>query len=204
MKISDRISCDSFPCSDINRRAFMMPYVDIDPAKIKIVMISEAPPKNSADYFYESDGASYCETTLQAFNDAGIPVKGMGDIVARGIYITTAVKCARTDYAVAAATVKNCSHLLEQELALFSHASVYLLMGDAAIKALNAISRRNTGVPAIPAGSTYKIRARQFYYNGIRVFPSYLQTGKNYLIEKSKREMIAQDLREAFKIACGA
>jgi len=33
-----------------------------------------------------------------------------------------------------------------------------------------------------------------------RVFPTYLQTGGNYLIEKSKRVMIAEDLKEAFEI----
>jgi len=36
---------------------------------------------------------------------------------------------------------------------------------------------------------------------GTRVFPSYLQTGGNYLIEQSKRAMIAEDLREALGIA---
>ena len=36
--------------------------------------------------------------------------------------------------------------------------------------------------------------------DGIRVLPSYLQTGKSYLIEKSKRRMIAEDLRTALEL----
>jgi uracil-DNA glycosylase len=73
-------------------------------------------------------------------------------------------------------------------------------MGDVAIKAFNYISKRQIGKNTIPAGSTYKIRKNEFYYQGKRVFPSYMQTGQNYLIEKSKREMIAEDLTEAIKI----
>jgi hypothetical protein len=33
----------------------------------------------------------------------------------------------------------------------------------------------------------------------VRVFPTYLQTGKSYLIEKSKRKMIAEDIKTALK-----
>ncbi len=73
-------------------------------------------------------------------------------------------------------------------------------MGDVAIKAFNYISKRQSGKNVIPAGSTYKIRKNEFYYQGKRVFPSYAQTGQNYLIEKSKREMIAEDLAEVMKI----
>ncbi|WP_269852103.1 hypothetical protein [Methanosarcina horonobensis] len=75
-----------------------------------------------------------------------------------------------------------------------------MLMGDVAIKAFNYISKRLTGKNTTPSGSTYKIRKGQFFYNEKRVFPSYVQTGQNYLIEKSKRTMIAEDLAEAAKI----
>jgi uracil-DNA glycosylase len=163
-------------------------------------MISEAPPEDPADYFYSRGAPLYLQTTLKAFNDAGVPVGSMGDILALGIYITTAVKCAKTRYAVSADTIKNCSLLLERELALFPDARVFLLMGDTAIKAVNYISRRDTGKPVIPVESTYKIRTQQFYFDGRRVFPSYLQTGQNYLIERSKREMVAEDIRAAMKI----
>jgi uracil-DNA glycosylase len=34
-----------------------------------------------------------------------------------------------------------------------------------------------------------------------KVFPSYTPAGKNFLIEKSKRRMVTEDIREAFKTA---
>ena len=70
-------------------------------------------------------------------------------------------------------------------------------MGDTAIRAVNSIAKRQTGKAIIPSGSTYKIRKRRYFYRGLRVFPSYLQTGKSYLIEKSKRKMIAEDIKAA-------
>jgi uracil-DNA glycosylase len=87
-----------------------------------------------------------------------------------------------------------------KELSYFNNVKVYMLMGDVAIKAMNYIWKRQRGKRIIPAGSTYKIRQEKFYINDKRVFPSYLQTGGNYLIEKSKRNMIAEDLKEAVKI----
>ena len=99
--------------------------------------------------------------------------------------------------AVPTAAIKNCSRLLEAELGLFPNLSVILAMGDVAIRAINEIGRRRTGRRIIPAGSTYKIRGPDCLLEGIRVFPSYLQTGKSFLIEKSKRKMIAEGLRSA-------
>ena len=56
---------------------------------------------------------------------------------------------------------------------------------------------QQTGKRLIPSGSTYKLRRHQYAYQGVRVFPSYLQTGKSFLIEKSKQKMIAEDIRAA-------
>ena len=38
------------------------------------------------------------------------------------------------------------------------------------------------------------------FFDGIRVFPSYLQAGKSYFIEQSKRRMIKEDLEQAVKL----
>jgi uracil-DNA glycosylase len=200
LKHFEHMGCKDFPCIDINKNGYIVPAVDICLEKIKAVIISEAPPENREDYFYANEESFYLRTTLQAFNDAGISVSSLQDVLNLGFYLTTAVKCAKTQYGVSAATIKNCSHILEKELALFPDLKVYLLMGDVAIKAFNYISKRQNGKNTIPIGSTYKIRKSEFYYEGKRVFPSYLQTGQNYLIEKSKRMMIAEDLAEAMKI----
>lgn len=200
MKPADCIECKGFPCSEINKSGYLVPALEINPKKVKVIMISEAPPENPTDYFYAPGEPFYLKTTTQAFRDAGMSVNNMQEILDLGFYLTTAVKCPKTQYVVPAATIKNCSLVLEKELFLFPNIEVYTLMGDVAIKAFNYISKRQTGKNTIPAGSTYKIRKNKFYYQGRRVFPSYVQTGQNYLIEKSKREMIAEDLAEAIKL----
>jgi hypothetical protein len=52
----------------------------------------------------------------------------------------------------------------------------------------------------ISAGSTYKIRGQEYFFRGARAFPSYLQAGPSFFIEKSKRKMIAEDIAAALKI----
>ncbi len=199
MKISDTISCPDFPCADTDKTGYAVPPVDIDPAGIKVLMITEAPPNDKADYFYAAGSPFYLQTTIQAFKDAGEDVTSMRDILDRGIYITTAIKCAKTGYAVAGDTMKNCAALLEREVALFPNLRVFMLMGDVAIRMMNSIWKKQTGQKVIPAGSTYKIRGQAYYQGDRRVFPSYTPAGQNFLIEKSKRRMVAEDIREAMK-----
>jgi hypothetical protein len=69
-----------------------------------------------------------------------------------------------------------------------------------AIKAINFIARRAGEERVIPAGSTYKIRGKEYYFRNIRAFPSYLQVGPSFGIEKSKRRMIAEDIKSALVI----
>jgi len=164
-------------------------------------MISEAPPQDAGDYFYAKNNPFYLQTTMQAFNDAGFKISSMKDVLDLGAYITTAIKCAKTAYSIAPETIENCSlRILEKEIDLFPKIKTILLMGDTAIKAMNRIARRNTGKGVIPSGSTYKIRKNKYSYKQLRIIPSYLQTGKSYLIEKSKRKMIAEDIKAAFEI----
>ena len=85
-------------------------------------------------------------------------------------------------------------------MALFPNVQAYLLNGDVAIRAMNEVWRRQSGSRVVPAGSTYKIRKQEVWFQGKRVFPSYVQTGKAFFIEKSKRRMIAEDIREALKL----
>jgi uracil-DNA glycosylase len=200
MKINDKVRCLDFPCVDIDRNSYILPSVEIDATKIKIIMITEAPPNAKGDYFYAAGNPFYLQTTLQAFKDAGAAVSSMQDILNLGVYITTAIKCGKTQYAISPATMKNCAKLLEQEIALFPNVKVFLLGGDVAIKMMNEIWKRKTGKRVIPAGSTYKIRGQAYYYGNIRVMPSYTPAGKNFLIEKSKRHMVAEDIREALKL----
>ena len=199
MKISDNIKCSTLPCADVDKNSHVIPPIEIDPPKIKIIMITEAPPNVKADYFYAPGNPFYLQTTLQAFGDAGAYVASMRDILNLGVYITTAIKCGKTQYSVSPSTMKNCCRLLEKEISLFPNIKVFLLGGDVAIKMMNAIWKQKTGKRVIPAGSTYKIRGQAYYYEDKRVMPSYTPAGKNFLIEKSKRKMVAEDIGEALR-----
>jgi len=200
MRPSELVRCTDFPCKDVNKKCYTIPSIEVEPGKIKTLMISEAPPENLDDYFYASRSKSpfYMQTTAQAFADAGFDVVSMEDVLNHGVYVTTAIKCAKTVYSISPKTVENCAfRILENEMNLFPKIKNLLLMGDTAIKGMNCIARRNIGKGVIPSGSTYKIRKNKYSYKQLRVFPSYLQTGKSYLIEKSKRKMIAEDIRAA-------
>jgi len=200
MKISDKIKCAGSPCADVDKNGFTLPPPDIDPAGIKLLMITEAPPPDPLDYFYAPGSPFYLQTTLQAFKEAGADVKSIKDILELGVYITTAIKCPKAALTISANTLSNCTALLEKEVALFPNVKAYFLGGDAAIKMMNSIWKKQTGKRVIPAGATYKIRKGAYYLDDKRVFPSYTPAGKNILIEKGKMGVIAKDIREAINL----
>jgi uracil-DNA glycosylase len=197
MKTTNTVQCVGFPCLDTRRASYLIPEVDINPTKVSILIISEAAPENPADYYYASESALFAQTTLLAFQDAGVNAQSMQGLLDRGIYLTTAVKCGKTGYGIVTATIKACSHLLEKEIDLFPNVKVYLLMGDVAIKAINKIAKRNREPRVIPTGSTYKIRGGEYLFRGKRALPSYVQAGSAFFVEKVKRKMIAEDIRKA-------
>jgi hypothetical protein len=200
MRVNQCIGCKDFPCTDVRHDCYVIPDVEIEPERVRIVLISEAAPADPADYYYAAGNPLFQQTTVQAFQDAGAAVGSVQDILDLGVYLTTAVKCGKTGYGIRAATVVECSRILEQELALFPNVQAYLLMGDVAIKAVNAIARRAGQPRVIPAGSTYKLRGPAYFFRGQRAFPSYLQAGPSFLIEKSKRQMIAEDIASALRL----
>ena len=201
MRVDKCVGCTRFPCGDVNHDGYVVPAIDVRPGDVSTIMISEAAPADPRDYYYAKGEALYERTTVQAFNDAGVAVTSIKDVLRLGVYLTTAVKCAKTGYGIKAATIDECSIILEKELALFPKAKVVMLMGDVAIKALNCIARRAGEKRVIPAGSTYKIRGGKYFFRDRRVFPSYLQAGPSFFIEKSKRRMISEDIAAAVRLA---
>ena len=159
MRVSDCVSCTTFPCSDVKHDCYLIPNIELTPAQVRLLMIAEASPSNSADYFYsDSDAPLFLQTTLQAFQDAGAEISSLQELQNLGVYLTTAIKCGKTTYSIKTATIKECSHLLERELDLFPNLRGIMLMGDVAKRGLNYIARRRGEPRIIPAGSTYKIR----------------------------------------------
>ena len=201
MRIKDYVHCVDFPCVDARKESYLIPDLDIDPESIKLMLISETSASKLMDNYYFSSDALFARTTLQAFQEAGVRLSSTQDLLRMGIYLTPAVKCGKNNYVVTNRTIVNCSALLEGEIGLFTKVKAYLLMGDAAIKALNTVAKHQGEPRVIPAGSTYKIRGGEFTYRGNRVFPSYLQAGPSYGIEKSKQRMIAEDIAKALEVA---
>ena len=200
MRTSECVGCEAFPCDDVKHESYLVPSVNIEPQFISIAMISEAAPSDPDDYYYAVGDPLFQQTTVQAFSDAGVNVSSIHELVDLGIYFTTAVKCGKTGYGIKAATIKECSFILEAELSLFPNLKAYMLMGDVAIKALNYIATRQGKGRVIPAGSTYRIRGQHYSFGDGRAFPSYLQAGPSFFIEKSKRRMIVEDIGEAMKL----
>ena len=200
MRMSDRVHCQDWPCTDVDHDLFCVSAVEVDPARISIVLVSEVAAPRAEDGYYAGSESLFARTTLEAFRDAGANVTSVTELLQRGVYLTTAVKCGKTGYGIETPTVSACSELLEEEFALFPNVRALLLMGDVAIKALNAIARRAGEKRVIPPGSTYKLRGPEYAWRGVRVFPSYLQAGPSFFIEKSKRRMIAEDLAAALTL----
>jgi uracil-DNA glycosylase len=200
MRVSEYVGCKEFPCADVKHECYLVPDLDVKPEAVSIVMISEAAPANPDDYYYAKGDSLFQQTTVQAFKDAGAHVSSVQDILDLGVYLTTAVKCGKTDYGIKAATIQECSLILEKELALFPNVKVFMLMGDVAIKAINYVAKRTGEERVTPAGSTYKIRGQEYFFRGKRAFPSYLQAGPSFFIEKSKRRMIAEDIATALSL----
>lgn len=200
MQIKECTGCETFPCVDVRHKSYSLADIEIHPDKVSLILISEAAPENPGDSYYADGDPSFQQTTLQAFKAAGAGIQSFQELLDKGIYLTTAVKCAKTGYGIKAATIKECSLILEKELNCFPNVQAYLLMGDVAIKAVNYIAKRKGAGRVIPAGSTYKIRGGEFYFGGVRTFPSYLQVGPSFGIEKSKQRMIAEDIAAALSL----
>jgi uracil-DNA glycosylase len=200
MRVSQCVGCTAFSCADVRHECYAIPNIVLKPEKISAIMISEAAPESPNDYYYAKGDSLFQRTTVQAFSDAGANVSSIRDVMRLGVYLTTAVKCGKMGYGVTTNTIQECSLLLEKELALFPNVKVLMLMGDVAIKAINYIARRAGEARVIPATPTYKLRGQKFHFQGRRVFPSYLQAGPSFFIEKSKRKMIAEDISAALRL----
>ncbi len=139
--------------------------IEVDPLTIKAIMINEVVPADPAQ-----------------------------DVLQMGIYITNAVKTPKTEYTIDKSSIEKSLPYLEAEISLFPNVKVIMLMGDVAKKAFNMITKKATKKNAVPAVSTYKLRNSEIFYQGIRVMPSYIMTGGNILIEKSKVTMATEDI----------
>lgn len=174
--------------------------IEIDPLTVRAIMINEVVPSDPSQDFYGAADAAYLDTTIPLFQMAGAEVTSIHDILELGIYITNAVKTPKSDYTIDKDSIESSLPCLEAELSLFPNVKVIMLMGDVAKKAFNMITKKASKKNAVPAISTYKLRNSELYYEGIRIMPSYIMTGGNILIEKSKVTMAAEDIAAMLEI----
>ncbi len=180
---------------------FQFPDITLDTDKIKTIMINEVVPSDPYDDFYgKNENPDYLNTVLPLFQKAGASVNNIDDITSLGIYLTNAVKIPKNEYTIPKDFIIDSLPFLEAETDLFPNVEVIMLMGDVAKKAFNMISKKRTKTIALPAVSTYKLRNSELWYGKIRLFPSYIMTGKNILIEKSKFEMASEDIKNMLSI----
>ncbi len=171
------------------------------PERVTIAVISECAAPDDSDNYGASEQSLFDRTTLGAFAAAGLTCASLTELRDHGVHMTVAVRHPKTAATIRASTMKQYAATLADELAQMPNARVYVLMGDVAIAAVNNIARQRTGQRVIPAGSTYRIRGGTYTLDGIRVIPSYLQAGPAWYVEASKRQMIAEDLAAALRIA---
>lgn len=174
--------------------------VEVDPKKVKAVLINEIVPLDPKEDFYGRDESDYSKTILMLFKEAGLEVNTTKELLKKGIYLTNAVKTPKRGTVVEKATIEESLPYLEKELSLFPNCIAVLLMGDVARKSYKWIKKKNKQDLVVPEGSTYKIRKQEYYDGSCRVFPSYIITGKNILIEKSKYQMVTEDLKNMLKM----
>ena len=174
--------------------------IEVDPLTIKAIMINEVVPADPTQDFYGSADTDYLKTTIPLLQGAGAAVASIQDVLQMGIYITNAVKTPKTEYTIDKSSIEKSLPYLEAEISLFPNVKVIMLMGDVAKKAFNMITKKATKKNAVPAVSTYKLRNSEIFYQGIRVMPSYIMTGGNILIEKSKVTMATEDIATMLEI----
>jgi hypothetical protein len=194
------VQCPDIPCSDVEHGVYRIPEIEITTEEESLALIFKAAAAAPEGHYDAQGDLLFQRTTVLAFRDAGSDVSSVRGVLHLGVYLTRAVKCGEKGCGIKAGTIKESSLLLDRELHLFPQVQAFLLTRDVAIRAVNYVAQRAVEGRVIPAGSTYTIRGEKHYFRGARAFPSYLQAGPSFFIEKSKRKMIARDLAAALSL----
>ncbi len=164
------------------------------------MLISEAAPADPEDYYYAAGEPLFQQTTVQAFKDAGTAVESVQDILDLGVYLTTAVKCGKTGYGIQAGTVECSAHPGAGAGALPQRSSLPADGRRGHPGGQRDRPARRPG-PRDPGRLDLQDPRPGIFLPRRRAFPSYLQAGPSFFIEKSKRQMIAEDIAAALSLA---
>lgn len=203
MLAGDLNRCIDFPCTDVRHAGNIRPDLPARRDHIRVIMISAAPPANPEQDADQYQNPIARAETVDAFRAAGFGVSNLEDIRNLGVYVTTAVKCPKVGFGLKQDTIDTCSRMLEAEIDMFPNVKSILLMGNTAIRAINAIAVRKLGAPVIPTGSAYKVKGHEYAFGDISLFPSYPESGRNLSVEGNRQDVIAVDIRNAIEVAGG-
>src|SRR5512134_2314203 len=152
------------------------PYLPagVEPAAIRMVAVCEALTESGDDFLSAPRDSMFVSNLVAAFQSGGAEIVSVEDLVDLGVYLTVAVKTPKVTSAISTASINEHAPLLAAELDALPNVRVVVLMGDVAIKAMNAIAVQRRQERVIPPGSTYKLRDGEYRYGAVRVLPSYL------------------------------
>jgi uracil-DNA glycosylase len=161
---------------------------------VRLLMLTDGYPQDEAMHYVHAHPDSLAwQNTRQLLEGIGVKVDCYDDIRPQGILLTTCLESVVPEK-VTSGHIEIASEGVERIVRELPDLRAIGLMGDTAIAAFNRMCRRQRGDRLIPAGATYRIRNQDFFWNEVQVFPSYLHTGRSYLIERSKQRMVAEDM----------
>ena len=178
-----------------------MSEVEVISENIHTVFVNETVPIHLQDDFYGDEYGEYATSIHYLFQDTPLANLTPKQLLKQGIYITNVLKNPKTQSQISTEDLRLYASVLQEELSWFVNCQHLFLMGDVAIRAYTIINRMQGKKRIIPAGSTYKLRKQPFWDGEMRIVPSYIMTGKNLQIEKSKVTMIREDINSVLNCA---
>lgn len=167
----------------------------LDCGAVRLLLLTDGYPPDPHEHYTFSDANTLAwQNTQEVLAALGVQAASFGEVLERGILIVPSLDGVAPPK-VTPAQIASAGDRLETLLGLLPNLAAVGLMGDVAIATFNHMHKRLTGTRLIPAGSTYKLRRKDYFWGNVQVFPSYLYTGKSYVIERSKRMMIADDMQ---------
>jgi hypothetical protein len=89
MRPNQSIRCEEFACQDVRHESYYLVDFDLEPDAIHLLVVAEAAPARPEDGFYAGNQALFWQTTQLAFQDAGYNFQSTGELLQRGVYLTT-------------------------------------------------------------------------------------------------------------------
>lgn len=167
----------------------------LDLNAVRLLLLTDGyPPDPNQHYIFSNPDTLAWHNSREVLSALGVDAHSFQEVLDRGILIVPSLDGV-VPPKVSPPEIASAAERLKALLGLLPNLTAIGLMGDVAIATFNQMHKGLSGTRLIPAGSTYKLRRQDFFWGDVQVFPSYLYTGKSYVIERSKRQMVAEDMQ---------